>query len=137
MGFFAHAHVSDYVQVREGKPDTRDKIFMLNWKEAEQYYGKNLTETSVLQRKPSKVVQQMYEERNTHRNLEGYGYRIMYPVFDVSEGIAWMLRSTGGVDNTILVIRGGERYRDKGMDGGAFANSYVGVRPAMWIHVGE
>ena len=137
VGFFAHAHVSDYVQVREGKPDTRDKIFMLNWKEAEQYYGKNLTETSVLQRKPSKVVQQMYEERNTHRNLEGYGYRIMYPVFDVSEGIAWMLRSTGGADNTILVIRGGERYRDKGMDGEAFANSYVGVRPAMWIHVGE
>ncbi len=68
VGFFAHAHVSDYVRVREGKPDTRDKIFMLNWKEAEQYYGKNLTETSVLQRKPSKVVQQMYEERNTPKS---------------------------------------------------------------------
>ena len=137
VGFFAHAHVSDYVQVREDKPDTRDKIFMLNWKEAEQYYGKNLTETSVLQRKPSKVVQQMYEERETHRNLEGYGYRIMYPVFDVSEGIAWMLRSTGGADDTILVVRGREKYRDIGMDGEAFANSYIGVRPAMWIRVGE
>ena len=54
-------------------------------------------------------------KRETHTEiLKGYGYRIMYPVFDVSEGIAWMLRSTGGADNTILVIRGGERYRDKG-----------------------
>ena len=137
VGFFAHAHVSDYVQVREDKPDTRDKIFMLNWKEAEQYYGKNLVETSVLQRKPSKVVQQRYEERETRRMLEIYGSRPIDRVFDVSEGITWMLRSTGGADNTILVIRGREKYRDIGMDGEAFANSYRGVRPVMWIHVGE
>ena len=48
VGFAAHVDPSGDVQVRESRPDTKDKIFLLSWKEAEQYYGNRLTDASVL-----------------------------------------------------------------------------------------
>ena len=48
VGFAAHVDPSGDVQVRESRPDTKDKIFLLNWKEAEQYYGNRLTDASFL-----------------------------------------------------------------------------------------
>ena len=46
--FAAHIRPAVEVQIRESRPDTKDKIFMLSWKEAEQYYGKGLRNESVL-----------------------------------------------------------------------------------------
>ena len=58
VGFAAHVDPSGDVQVRESRPDTKDKIFLLSWKEAEQYYGNRLTDASGLGRRPSRAVLQ-------------------------------------------------------------------------------
>ena len=59
------AEVGDIVQMgtyeQDGDPDTKDKIFLLSWKEAEQYYGNRLTDASGLGRKPSRAVLQKRE----------------------------------------------------------------------------
>ena len=46
---------------------------------------------------------------------------------DASEGISWMLRSTGKSQNQISIIRGDGYYSQ------CLADYYQGVRPAMWI----
>ena len=59
----------------------------------------------------------------------------MYPYSrhlpDGTEWLPWMLRSTGMKDYTILVI-GYEGKWDQD-----YPDSYNGVRPVMWVNVGD
>ena len=133
VGFAAHVDPSGDVQVRESRPDTKDKIFLLSWKEAEQYYGNRLTDASVLGRRPSRAVLQKRKAIFTDLIIEElpamYPYSRHLP--DGTEWLPWMLRSTGMKDYTILVI-GYEGKWDQD-----YPDSYNGVRPAMWVNVGD
>ena len=133
VGFAAHVDPSGDVQVRESRPDTKDKIFLLNWKEAEQYYGNRLTDASGLGRRPSRAVLQKRKAIFTDLIIEELP--AMYPYFrhlpDGTERLPWMLRSTGMKDYTILVI-GYEGKWDQD-----YPDSYNGVRPVMWVNVGD
>ena len=133
VGFAAHVDPSGDVQVRESRPDTKDKIFLLSWKEAEQYYGNRLTDASVLGRRPSRAVLQKRKAIFTDLIIEElpamYPYSRHLP--DGTERLPWMLRSTGMKDYTILVI-GYEGKWDQD-----YPDSYNGVRPAMWVNVGD
>ena len=133
VGFAAHVDPSGDVQVRESRPDTKDKIFLLSWKEAEQYYGNRLTDASVLGRRPSRAVLQKRKAIFTDLIIEElpamYPYSRHLP--DGTERLSWMLRSTGMRDYNILVI-GYEGKWDQD-----YPDSYNGVRPAMWVNVGD
>ena len=133
VGFAAHVDPSGDVQVRESRPDTKDKIFLLSWKEAEQYYGNRLTDASVLGRRPSRAVLQKRKAIFTDIVIEELP--AMYPysrhLADGTERLPWMLRSTGMKDYNILVI-GYEGKWDQD-----YPDSYNGVRPAMWVNVGD
>ena len=133
VGFAAHVDPSGDVQVREGRPDTKDKIFLLSWKEAEQYYGNRLTDASILGRRPSRAVLQKRKAIFTDLIIEElpamYPYSRHLP--DGTERLPWMLRSTGMKDYTILVI-GYEGKWDQD-----YPDSYNGVRPVMWVNVGD
>lgn len=133
VGFAAHVDPSGDVQVRESRPDTKDKIFLLNWKEAEQYYGNRLTDASVLGRRPSRAVLQKRKAIFTDLIIEElpamYPYSRHLP--DGTERLSWMLRSTGMRDYNILVI-GYEGKWDQD-----YPDSYNGVRPVMWVNVGD
>ena len=133
VGFAAHVDPSGDVQVRESRPDTKDKIFLLSWKEAEQYYGNRLTDASGLGRRPSRAVLQKRKAIFTDLIIEElpamYPYSRHLP--DGTERLPWMLRSTGMKDYTILVI-GYEGKWDQD-----YPDSYNGVRPAMWVNVGD
>ena len=133
VGFAAHVDPSGDVQVRESRPDTKDKIFLLSWKEAEQYYGNRLTDASVLGRRPSRAVLQKRKAIFTDLIIEElpamYPYSRHLP--DGTERLSWMLRSTGMKDYTILVIG----YKGKWDQD--YPDSYNGVRPAMWVNVGD
>ena len=133
VGFAAHVDPSGDVQVRESRPDTKDKIFLLSWKEAEQYYGNRLTDAYILGRRPSRAVLQKRETIFTDIIIEELP--AMYPYFrhlaDGTERLPWMLRSTGMKDYTILVI-GYEGKWDQD-----YPDSYNGVRPVMWVNVGD
>lgn len=133
VGFAAHVDPSGDVQVRESRPDTKDKIFLLSWKEAEQYYGNRLTDASVLGRKPSRAVLQKRKAIFTDLIIEElpamYPYSRHLP--DGTERLPWMLRSTGMKDYTIFVI-GYEGKWDQD-----YPDSYNGVRPVMWVNVGD
>ena len=133
VGFAAHVDPSGDVQVRESRPDTKDKIFLLSWKEAEQYYGNRLTDAYILGRRPSRAVLQKRETIFTDLIIEELP--AMYPysrhLADGTERLPWMLRSTGMKDYTILVI-GYEGKWDQD-----YPDSYNGVRPVMWVNVGD
>ena len=133
VGFAAHVDPSGDVQVRESRPDTKDKIFLLSWKEAEQYYGNRLTDASGLGRRPSRAVLQKRKAIFTDLIIEElpamYPYSRHLP--DGTERLSWMLRSTGMKDYTILVI-GYEGKWDQD-----YPDSYNGVRPVMWVNVGD
>ena len=133
VGFAAHVDPSGDVQVRESRPDTKDKIFLLSWKEAEQYYGNCLTDASGLGRRPSRAVLQKRKAIVTDLIIEELP--AMYPYCrhlpDGTERLPWMLRSTGMKDYTILVI-GYEGKWDQD-----YPDSYNGVRPVMWVNVGD
>ncbi len=133
VGFAAHVDPSGDVQVRESRPDTKDKIFLLSWKEAEQYYGNRLTDASVLGRRPSRAVLQKRKAIFTDLIIEElpamYPYSRHLP--DGTERLPWMLRSTGMKDYTILVI-GYEGKWDQD-----YPDSYNGVRPVMWVNVSD
>ena len=133
VGFAAHVDPSGDVQVRESRPDTKDKIFLLSWKEAEQYYGNRLTDASVLGRRPSRAVLQKRKAIFTDLIIEElpamYPYSRHLP--DGTERLSWMLRSTGMKDYTIFVI-GYEGKWDQD-----YPDSYNGVRPVMWVDVGD
>ncbi len=133
VGFAAHVDPSGDVQVRESRPDTKDKIFLLSWKEAEQYYGNRLTDASVLGRRPSRAVLQKRKAIFTDLIIEElpamYPYSRHLP--DGTERLSWMLRSTGMKDYNILVT-GYEGKWDQD-----YPDSYNGVRPAMWVNVGD
>ena len=133
VGFAAHVDPSGDVQVRESRPDTKDKIFLLSWKEAEQYYGNRLTDASVLGRRPSRAVLQKRKAIFTDLIIEElpamYPYSRHLP--DGTERLSWILRSTGMKDYTIFVI-GYEGKWDQD-----YPDSYNGVRPAMWVNVSD
>ena len=133
VGFAAHVDPSGDVQVRESRPNTKDKIFLLSWKEAEQYYGNRLTDASILGRRPSRAVLQKRKAIFTDLIIEElpamYPYSRHLP--DGTERLPWMLRSTGMKDYNILVI-GYEGKWDQD-----YPDSYNGVRPAMWVNVGD
>jgi hypothetical protein len=133
VGFAAHVDPSGDVQVRESRPDTKDKIFLLSWKEAEQYYGNRLTDASILGRRPSRAVLQKRKAIFTDLIIEElpamYPYSRHLP--DGTERLSWMLRSTGMKNYTIFVI-GYEGKWDQD-----YPDSYNGVRPVMWVNVGD
>lgn len=133
VGFAAHVDPSGDVQVRESRPDTKDKIFLLSWKEAEQYYGNRLTDASILGRRPSRAVLQKRKAIFTDLIIEElpamYPYSRHLP--DGTERLPWMLRSTGMKDYAIFVI-GYEGKWDQD-----YPDSYNGVRPVMWVNVGD
>lgn len=113
----------------ESRGDTTDRIFLLSWKEIERYYGHKLPKAEALLCKPSKAVLQRYEEIKQQRVREKIPFAESAP--DVTEGISWMLRSTGKSQNHISIIRGDGYYSQ------CMADYYQGVRPAMWIDVGD
>lgn len=113
----------------ESRGDTTDRIFLLSWKEMEKYYGHKLPKAEALLCKPSKAVLQRYEEIEQQRIREKVPFAESAP--DVTEGISWMLRSTGKSQNQISIIRGDGYYSQ------CMADYYQGVRPAMWIYVGD
>lgn len=113
----------------ESRGDTTDRIFLLSWKEIERYYGHKLPKAEALLCKPSKAVLQRYEEIEQQRVREKVPFVTSVP--DASEGISWMLRSTGKSQNQISIIRGDGYYSQ------CLADYYQGVRPAMWIDVGD
>lgn len=113
----------------ESRGDTTDRIFLLSQKEMEKYYGHKLPKAEALLCKPSKAVLQRYEEIEQQRIREKVPFAESAP--DVTEGISWMLRSTGKSQNQISIIRGDGYYSQ------CMADYYQGVRPAMWIYVGD
>lgn len=113
----------------ESRGDTTDRIFLLSQKEIEKYYGHKLPKAEALLCKPSKAVLQRYEEIEQQRVREKVPFVTSVP--DASEGISWMLRSTGKSQNQISIIRGDGYYSQ------CLADYYQGVRPAMWIYVGD
>ena len=117
----------------ESRGDTTDRIFLLSWKEAEQYYGNRLTDAYILGRRPSRAVLQKRETIFTDIIIEELP--AMYPysrhLADGTERLPWMLRSTGMKDYNILLI-GYEGKWDQD-----YPDSYNGVRPAMWVNVGD
>ena len=113
----------------ESRGDTTDRIFLLSWKEMEKYYGHKLPKAEALLCKPSKAVLQRYEEIEQQRIREKVPFAESAP--DVTEGISWMLRSTGKSQNQISIIRGDGYYSQ------CMADYYQGVRPAMWIYVSD
>lgn len=113
----------------ESRGDTTDRIFLLSWKEIEKYYGQKLPKAEALLCKPSEAVLQRYEEIKQQRIREKVPFGESAP--DVTEGISWMLRSTGKSQNQISIIRGDGYYSQ------CMADYYQGVRPAMWIYVGD
>ena len=133
VGFAAHVDPSGDVQVRESRPDTKDKIFLLSWKEAEQYYGNRLTDASGLGRRPSRAVLQKRKAIFTDLIIEElpamYPYSRHLP--DGTERLSWMLRSTGMKNYNILVIG----YKGKWDQD--YPDFYNGVRPVMWVNVGD
>ena len=114
---------------QESMSDTTDRISLLSRKEIEKYYGHKLPKAEALLCKPSKAVLQRYEEIEQQRVREKVPFVTSVP--DVSEGISWMLRSTGKSQNQISIIRGDGYYSQ------CLADYYQGVRPAMWIYVGD
>ena len=114
---------------QESMGDTTDRISLLSRKEIEKYYGHKLPKAEALLCKPSKAVLQRYEEIEQQRVREKVPFVTSVP--DVSEGISWMLRSTGKSQNQISIIRGDGYYSQ------CLADYYQGVRPAMWIDVGD
>ena len=114
---------------QESRGDATDRIFLLSQKEIEKYYGHKLPKAEALLCKPSKAVLQRYEEIEQQRVHEKVPFVTSVP--DVSEGISWMLRSTGKSQNQISIIRGDGYYSQ------CLADYYQGVRPAMWIYVGD
>ena len=114
---------------QESRGDATDRIFLLSQKEIEKYYGHKLPKAEALLCKPSKAVLQRYEEIEQQRVREKVPFVTSVP--DVSEGISWMLRSTGKSQNQISIIRGDGYYSQ------CLADYYQGVRPAMWIDVGD
>ena len=119
----------EWKSIWESRGDTTDRIFLLSWKEIERYYGHKLPKAEALLCKPSKAVLQRYEEIEQQRVREKVPFVTSVP--DVSEGISWMLRSTGKSQNQISIIRGDGYYSQ------CMADYYQGVRPAMWIDVGD
>ena len=113
----------------ESRGDTTDRIFLLSWKEMEKYYGHKLPKAEALLCKPSEAVLQRYEEIKQQRIREKVPFWESAP--DVTEGISWMLRSTGKSQNQISIIRGDGYYSQ------CMADYYQGVRPAMWIYVSD
>ena len=113
----------------ESRGDTTDRIFLLSWKEMEKYYGHKLPKAEALLCKPSEAVLQRYEEIKQQRIREKVPFGESAP--DVTEGISWMLRSTGKSQNQISIIRGDGYYSQ------CMADYYQGVRPAMWIYVSD
>lgn len=113
----------------ESRGDTTDRIFLLSRKEIEKYYGQKLPKAEALLCKPSEAVLQRYEEIKQQRIREKVPFGESAP--DVTEGISWMLRSTGKSQNQISIIRGDGYYSQ------CMADYYQGVRPAMWIYVGD
>lgn len=113
----------------ESRGDTTDRIFLLSQKEMEKYYGHKLPKAEALLCKPSEAVLQRYEEIKQQRIREKVPFGESAP--DVTEGISWMLRSTGKSQNQISIIRGDGYYSQ------CMADYYQGVRPAMWIYVGD
>ena len=114
---------------QESRGDTTDRIFLLSQKEIEKYYGQKLPKAEALLCKPSEAVLQRYEEIKQQRIREKVPFGESAP--DVTEGISWMLRSTGKSQNQISIIRGDGYYSQ------CMADYYQGVRPAMWIYVGD
>ena len=114
---------------QESRGDATDRIFLLSQKEIEKYYGHKLPKAEALLCKPSKAVLQRYEEIKQQRVREKIPFAESAP--DVTEGISWMLRSTGKSKNHISIIRGDGYYSQ------CMADYYQGVRPAMWIDVGD
>lgn len=114
---------------QESRGDATDRIFLLSQKEIEKYYGHKLPKAEALLCKPSKAVLQRYEEIKQQRVREKIPFAESAP--DVTEGISWMLRSTGKSQNHISIIRGDGYYSQ------CMADYYQGVRPAMWIDVGD
>ena len=114
---------------QESRGDATDRIFLLSQKEIEKYYGHKLPKAEALLCKPSKAVLQRYEEIEQQRVREKVPFVTSVP--DASEGISWMLRSTGKSQNQISIIRGDGYYSQ------CLADYYQGVRPAMWIDVGD
>lgn len=114
---------------QESRGDATDRIFLLSQKEIEKYYGHKLPKAEALLCKPSKAVLQRYEEIKQQRVREKIPFAESAP--DVTEGISWMLRSTGKSQNHISIIRGDGYYSQ------CMADYYQGVRPAMWIYVGD
>lgn len=114
---------------QESRGDTTDRIFLLSRKEIEKYYGHKLPKAEALLCKPSEAVLQRYEEIKQQRIREKVPFAESAP--DVTEGISWMLRSTGKSQNQISIIRGDGYYSQ------CMADYYQGVRPAMWIYVGD
>ncbi len=132
--FAAHIRPVVEVQIRENRPDTKDKIFMLSWKEAEQYYGKGLRNESVLGRRPSSAVLQKRKALFTELLIGKLSNSTSntLSLVDGTERLSWMLRSTGydGINCILVIGYDGKRSQDK-------AASYNGVRPAMWVNVGD
>lgn len=114
---------------QESRGDATDRIFLLSQKEIEKYYGQKLPKAEALLCKPSEAVLQRYEEIKQQRIREKVPFGESAP--DVTEGISWMLRSTGKSQNQISIIRGDGYYSQ------CMADYYQGVRPAMWIYVGD
>ena len=114
---------------QESRGDATDRIFLLSQKEVEKYYGHKLPKAEALLCKPSKAVLQRYEEIKQQRVREKIPFAESAP--DITEGISWMLRSTGKSQNHISIIRGDGYYSQYPAD------YYQGVRPAMWIDVGD
>ena len=114
---------------QESRGDATDRIFLLSQKEIEKYYGHKLPKAEALLCKPSKAVLQRYEEIKQQRIREKVPFAESAP--DVTEGISWTLRSTGKSQNQISIIRGDGYYSQ------CMADYYQGVRPAMWIYVGD
>ena len=113
----------------ESRGDTTDRIFLLSQKVIERYYGHKLPKAEALLCKPSKAVLQRYEEIKLQRVREKIPFAERAP--DETEGMSWMLRSTGKSQTPISIIRGDGYYSQ------CMADYYQGVRPAMWIDVGD
>jgi hypothetical protein len=117
-------------------PDTTDRIFLLNWEEAVNYYnleiqisgnGVKYYGSDEIIAKPSYVVmmedyeyRKQLDEKYCSRNETGYK----------PNGIAWALRSQGVGSKYVLFVN------QDGVIASIDPRYIFGIRPVMWIHAG-
>ena len=123
----------------EGGNDTQDKVYLLNIEEINKYYGIDLiddvdTESVICQVTDygkEHCIQNWAEMSNEPIESRAEWYQSKEEKAFGKNWCYWWLRSSGYGNSCAIYINSKGRYNDMG----AVFESYVAVRPAIWINI--